>query len=213
MEIQNNSWDSDYEQSKLNPIYEPLWEILKEFYQDKDIKTVLDFACGDGNYSFLMQKDGLELLGIDLSKKAIKKALSYKEIQKIDNIDFKIGDTILDEIKSNSFDLVVLLNSFHCLKKQERVDLLSKIKRVLKQNQYLFISVLSLEDESYPRDQYKQIEDNTFDDGRGRIFHFFSYEEILKELKDFKILNIKTLENIHPELKRKSSLYVIMASL
>jgi len=213
MEVLNNSWDNEYKQSKLNPIYEPLWEILKEFYQDKDIKTVLDFGCGDGNYSFLMQKDGLELLGIDISNRAIKKALSYKKIQKIDNIDFKIKDTILDEVKSNSFDLVVLLNSFHCLKKQERLDLLSKIKRVLKQNQYLFLSVLSLEDESYPRDQYKQIEDNTFDDGTGKVFHFFSYEEILKELKDFEILNIKTLENIHPELKRKSSLYVVMASL
>ena len=213
MEKLSSSWDSDYEQSKLNANYEPLWEKLREFYKNKNIKTVLDFGCGDGNYSFLMQKDGLELLGIDISNRAVKKALSYKKIQEIDNIDFKIKDTILDEIKSNSFDLVVLLNSFHCLKKQERSDLLSKIKRVLKQNQYLFLSVLSLEDESYPRDQYKQIEDNTFDDGSGRVFHFFSYEEILKELKDFKILNIEILENIHPELKRKSSLYIIKASL
>ncbi len=66
-----------------------------------------------------------------------------------------------------------MLNSFHCLTYDERSNILIQVKRVLKRNGYLFASALALEDESYPRHEWKEIEENTFDDGTGRKFHFF----------------------------------------
>jgi 2-polyprenyl-3-methyl-5-hydroxy-6-metoxy-1,4-benzoquinol methylase len=67
-------WDKDYEGAQLNPIYEALWKMLRTFLQSIPVKPVLDFGCGDGNYSFLLKEMGFQVTGIDVSARAIEKA-------------------------------------------------------------------------------------------------------------------------------------------
>jgi len=81
----------------------------------------------------------------------------------------------------------------------------------LKQGGVLFASVLDEEDESYPRNEWKEIEPNTFDDGTGRVFHFYSRDELDEEFKGFSITECTTLQNIHPEVGRRSALFVLTA--
>ena len=204
-------WDKDYEGSQFSPIYEPLWHMLQMFLQSIQAKSVLDFGCGDGNYSFLMKEEGLQVTGIDISTRAIKKAITHKNSCKDEKFEFIRNNSIPDDFPNDSFDVVVMLNSLHCLTHQERSNLLMKVKRTLKRNGHLFASVLALEDESYPRQEWKEIEENTFDDGTGRKFHFFSFDELADELKGFHILENRVLQNIHPAVGRKSVLFVVTA--
>ncbi|MCG8482730.1 MAG: class I SAM-dependent methyltransferase [Clostridia bacterium] len=207
----SNPWDDDYKDNEKLPIYEPLWDMLQLFLKSVSVKTVLDFGCGDGIYSFLMGKSGVNVLGIDISTKAIEKAKLHKERYGDERCSFICYNSIPDNLPSDSFDAVVMLNSYHCLINKERSRIVAQINRVLKKNGYLFTSVLALEDESYPRDDWKEIEKNTFDDGKGRIFHFFSSDELSAEFKGLEILDNTMLQNVHPEIGRKSALYVITA--
>ena len=51
----------------------------------------------------------------------------------------------------------------------------------------------------------------SFVDEAGRLFHFFSAQELETELSWLDMQEIKVLENIHPQRGRKSSLFVVMA--
>lgn len=206
-----NPWDKDYEESKSTPIYEPLWSMLQQFLHRVPVKTILDFGCGDGAYSVLMTKEGFDVTGIDISVKAIEKAKSYKNENPGGKCSFIRHDSIPKSMPNDSFDLVVMLNSLHCLTERERAAVLTQAKRVLKQDGCLFMSVLSLEDESYPRHEWKEIETNTYDDGTGKLFHFFSSDELESELRGMKIGESTALQNIHPEVGRKSALFVVTA--
>lgn len=202
-----NPWDIEYKNARPNPVYTPLWEMLDQFLQTLPGKSLLDFGCGDGNYSCLMMEKGFEVTGIDVSEKAIQKAIACNG----EDINFIRSGAIPDDIPTDAFDVVVMLNSLHCLRFEERERLLSQVKRVLKRDGRLFASVLSLEDESYPRQNWEEIEPGTFDDGIGRLFHFFTMEQLTAELKGFRIVETKTLQNVHPDVGRKSALFVITA--
>jgi len=206
-----NPWDKDYECTELSPIYEALWSMLRAFLQSVPVKTVLDFGCGDGNYSFLMKEMGLQVTGIDVSARAIEKGKGHQHHHKAGRVDFISHGSIPESIPNDSFDVVVMLNSLHCLMNNERSIILEEIKRVLKSDGYLFASVLSLEDESYPREEWEEVEAHTFDDGTGKTFHFFSFDELSGELEGLRISESRVLQNIHPEVGRKSVLFVVAA--
>ncbi len=206
-----NPWDKDYGGSKSTPIYESLWSMLQQVLHRTPVKTILDFGCGDGAYSVLMSKEGLTVAGIDISAKAIEKARSNNNGNSDGNCSFIRHDSIPESIPDGSFDAVVMLNSLHCLTRKERSAVLGQAKRVLKQDGWLFISALSLEAESYPRQEWKEIEANTYNDGTGKIFHFFSYNELRSELRGLEIVESTTLQNIHPEVGRKSALFIVTA--
>lgn len=59
-----NSWDGSY-----GKLAEFKAEILNEFVKNKDIKTIIEYGCGDGNQ--LNLGEYTEYLGFDVSPKAI----------------------------------------------------------------------------------------------------------------------------------------------
>jgi 2-polyprenyl-3-methyl-5-hydroxy-6-metoxy-1,4-benzoquinol methylase len=207
----SNPWDNEYKGNQMSSLYEPLWNMLQIFLQTFSINTVLDYGCGDGAYSFRMGENGLNVVGIDVSKTAIEKAISYKQSHKDEKCKFICNNHIPDNLPDESFDAVVMLNSYHCLTHMERSNELKRINRVLKKNGYIFASVLTIDDESYPRKDWKEIEVNTFDDGKGKIFHFFSSDELSMEMNIFEIMNNRILQNIHPSIGRKSALFIVTA--
>ena len=104
-----------------------------------------------------------------------------------------------------------MLNTYHCLPSSQREIIINAVGRVLTQQGLLILSALTLEDESYPRNKWIEISSNTYNDRTGKLFHFFSKDELIAELHSFKITSIEKLENIVPSVGKKSSLYVVFA--
>lgn len=204
---ETSPWDKEHDRDADSPIYEPLWQMLHTFLKYLSVETVLDFGCGDGAYASLMAEEGLQITGIDLSEKAIQKA----NARQCHGGTFIRADHMPDTLPSGFFDMALMLNSLHCLTSSQRSALFEQTRRVLKPKGYFFASVLSLEDASYPRWEWEEIEAGTFRDENGKIFHFFSEDELVKELSWLDLLKIMPLQNIHPTWKRKSALFVITA--
>lgn len=202
-----NPWDRDYKNTEFSPIYEPLWEMLQSFLDSVPANTVLDFGCGDGTYACRIAERGCSVTGIDVSEAAVTKAKSRRCLQ----CSFLRHYSIPPDLHSNSFDVVVMLNSLHCLMNEQRQDVLGQVQRVLKPRGHFFASVLSLADESYPRQGWQEINPGIFVDDAGRLFHFFSAPELERELSWIDIQDSRTLENIHPACGKKSSLFVVTA--
>ncbi len=202
----SSPWEDTYEKYRQVPVYEALWKKLRSFLESIHGKSVLDYGCGDGGYSILMHDMNFNVVGVDISSNAIEIA---KNSCGAGDLTFYVADSVPETFSRNSFDIVVMLNVLHCLSNVKRAKLLEQVRRVLKDQGYFFASMLSVSDESYPRNEWIEVEPNTFDDGLGRLFHFFTLEEVVREFEGLKILEMDMLENIHPEVGRKSSLHII----
>jgi len=206
------AWDGEYEGGSGGSIYEPLWEIVREYLIMCPSGRLLDFGCGDGAYAFLLSEMGYSVLATDISAAAIQLASQRQQRKKRKDPKFLQCDGIYPSIKSQSLDVVVMLNSYHCLSTIDRKRILRDAREKLKSGGLLILSVLSLKDESYPREEWLEFEPGSFVDSSKKIFHFFSKGEIRMELKDFTVSQLQELRNPHPDTGKESALFVIAAN-
>ncbi len=79
-------------------------------------KTICDFGCGAGETSTELGAMGYQVTGFDLSPDLIAMATRRAELDKVtDRVEFFIGDAKTLDLKSGSFDLVVVLGVLHHL--------------------------------------------------------------------------------------------------
>lgn len=98
--------------------------------------SILDIACGSGYGADLMSAiKGTEVLGVDLSKEAIKCA---NEKYKKTNLRFKVGDATNIPEKENSFDAIISFETIEHLENREKY--LKELVRVLKKGGVALLS-------------------------------------------------------------------------
>jgi SAM-dependent methyltransferase len=173
---------------------------------------LLDFGCGDGVYAFLLNEMGYSVMATDISAKAIQLAKKEQKRRKLKGPEFYQCDGICPAIPSRSLDVVLMLNSYHCLGTMDRKCILRDAREKLKSGGLLILSVLSLKDKSYPREEWTKFEPGSFVDSSEKIFHFFSEDEIQAELKGFTVSQFQELRNPHPDTGKDSALFVIAAN-
>jgi len=62
---------------------EYLYKTFAKIVLSKDIKTLLDVGCGQGEFCYIMQLNGIKTFGIDLSSKQIEFAKQKISMQKL----------------------------------------------------------------------------------------------------------------------------------
>jgi len=98
-------------------------------------KIVLDIACGEGYGTNLMSLTARFVYGVDIDNVTIKKAnLKYKKA----NIEFKQGNAAAIPMPDSSVDVIVSYETIEHHDHHE--EMMSEIKRVLKQDGVLIIS-------------------------------------------------------------------------
>ena len=112
------------------------WSVILEI--KKYLKKgyyVLDLGCGEGRKTNYIAGMGIKVIGIDLSKTAVKKAK-----KNFRNITFFARDIINDKLpfKDHSFDAVTAISLLEYVKEKE--EFLKEVSRVLKKDG-LFIAV------------------------------------------------------------------------
>ena len=115
--------------------WQPVIPTFKNYWSLKQNDSVLDIGCGKGFMLFDLYKmiPGLKIAGIDISEYAINNSLP-----EVSNF-LKIGNAKKLPFASNSFDVVISINTVHNLEKEECALALKEISRVSKK--YSFITV------------------------------------------------------------------------
>lgn len=124
--------------------WEKVARAMVEHYDLPAKPKILDIGCGKGFllYDFLKVIPDAEIHGIDLSPYAI--ANSKEEIR--DRL--QLGNATTLPWPDDHFDLVISINTLHCLHAQELDPALREMERVGKANKYLCV-------ESYRNEQEK----------------------------------------------------------
>jgi ubiquinone/menaquinone biosynthesis C-methylase UbiE len=96
---------------------------------------VLDVGCAKGFmlYDLKQRLPGIHIKGIDISEYAIKNA--KEEVKEY----LEVGDAKKLNFESNSFDVVISINTIHNLDKEECKLALMEIERVSKKNSYITV--------------------------------------------------------------------------
>ncbi len=118
----SNIYNRMFEKRKT---YRKMYSLMRESVQ-KEMK-VLDVGTASGLVARAIADRTKEVHGIDFSKEMIAKA---KELTKEENIYFSVQDSEALEFEDKSFDVVIIANVLHILKKPEIT--LKEINRVLK---------------------------------------------------------------------------------
>ena len=127
----SNFLDSD----KYKILRDSLIKVIDDISNDND--TFCDIACGEGYYTneihrIISAKKHFSTCGIDISKPAINHASSRKNISKLENINYFVGNMDYLPFLDHSFNIT--LNCFAPINAQE-------FNRVTKENGY-YIRVL-----------------------------------------------------------------------
>ncbi|MFX1392102.1 MAG: class I SAM-dependent methyltransferase [Promethearchaeota archaeon] len=160
--LTNNYYFEDYVRVYPNGIIFNRWGLRKKFTDDNyknylnhtkfykftcqfvKNKNVIDLGCGSGyGCKILKNSDAKYILGIDISKKAIKFAKKYYN----QYADFKIlGLTNMEDLKDNSFEVSICSEVLEHLKEYNMVNIaLKEIKRITKRKGLIIFSTPNIE--------------------------------------------------------------------
>lgn len=179
----NEQWES---QEVWNHYSEDIEKRKKSYYRvaadliPSDVKSILDIGCGEGSFLNTLQ-DSYSLVGVDISRTALK----HLEKQKIQS---NIGSL---PFKSKNFDLVSSLEVLEHLTQDTFANAVSEIKRVA--NKYVILSVPNEEPLEYFLVVCTMCNCYFNSVGHVRSFNYDTLEKLL--LPEFKLKVFKTAGN------------------
>lgn len=125
--------------NKKNFTYRILASIIKNSLNKSRART-LDIGCGAGTLSLYLASKGHEVLGIDISSKAIKECERSKDELGFENIKFKQFN-FPDNFPKEKFDIVIFTEVIEHLKDGKKA--LSTINSLLNPNGIMILSTPS----------------------------------------------------------------------
>ncbi|MCU0533038.1 MAG: methyltransferase domain-containing protein [Hydrococcus sp. Prado102] len=123
---------------RMANIYDRRWRkyitdtlsFLKNWVQIPSTATVLDIACGTGEFERLLLNEHptQPIVGVDISEKML--AIARQKCLDYPNVSFEVASASALPFSSNSFDAIVSANAFHYFEEPDAA--LQEMKRVLK---------------------------------------------------------------------------------
>jgi ubiquinone/menaquinone biosynthesis C-methylase UbiE len=133
---------------------------------------ILDVGCGPGTDSIYLKRKGLNVEGIDLSRKMVKIAR-----QRFSSIKFKVMDMRSLKYPNSYFDGIVIAFSLIHISNQDIPKTLKELKRVLKNGGVIYFGLQEGKGEKFLETPL---------DPRYKMFlHFFTIKEFTSLLKRF----------------------------
>jgi len=193
IKIDRNTWNKTFKK-KGKVFKEPQEDMPRvvKLFKKYNIKKVLDLGCGSGRHLVFLAKNGFDVYGIDMAESGIKISKKWLEKEGL-KANLKISDIYKKlPYKDNFFDAIVSTQTLHHEKIGNIRKLIKEMKRILKPNSLIFITVLNLD--IVPKNNKKQIGPRTFlllKSNDTDIPHYsFNKNSLKKEFKDFKIFKI-----------------------
>jgi len=153
---------------------------------------ILDLGCGNGNLTLYIKNKGLNIVGVDKSQELLDIAKKKCKAQ------FVKADMTELPFKDNEFDCILAIAIFHHLETEEaRIKALDEMKRVLKPDGRIFLSVWA----KYEGQGGKIIKW----DNEERYYYFFKEKELKDLIKKagFNVIwSKKSGENIFVEFSK-----------
>ena len=176
------------------------WKTVEEFLEDREGKTALDLACGNGRHLPHLSRNSDRVLGIDFSRKLLTDEL-HTDARNI-NIHLVCGDLNALPVETSSVDLALFIAGLHHLpSRKNRIDALNEVARVLRPQGNCLLSVWAIEhgrfdgvrDEIRDKNHDIYVPWNTSDgEKHNRYYHIYERNEFVDDIKESSLKLEKT---------------------
>ena len=159
---------------------------LAERWASKGHRQFLDLGCGLGRHAIYMSQKGFEVTAVDLSDYGIDHLRNWATREHL-SIETKVCNMLDLPFEDNSFDCVMAYNVIYHTNTQGFMDALREIKRILRPDGELFLTMISKNTWSFQHaENYRRIDDNTIirdeDETERDVPHFYVGANDLKKL-------------------------------
>jgi len=187
------TWDI-IAQSFDNTRRAPWQEVIDFINELSSSDVVADIGCGNGRHLILCVEKCKSVIGLDMSRKLLK-ITQKKIIENKRNALIIHGNLINIPIKKDSFNAVLYIAALHNIKgRNNRIQSLIEVKRILKDKGKALISVWSREQEKF-RNCFTNISSNDDEFGNiqiywkqnklnvPRFYYLYTKEEFIEDIK------------------------------
>jgi ubiquinone/menaquinone biosynthesis C-methylase UbiE len=168
--------------------------------KNQKVGKVLDLGCGAGRHCVLLGKSGFEVLGIDISRDALKMARRWARKEKLTGVAFARATMTNLPLNDSCLDAVISVSVIHHAFKRDIVTIINEIYRVLREDGLFLANLASVTDPRFGTG--KIVEDNTFwiteafeEKLFGELHHFFTRPEVLRMLHHFRRKRVSTMRD------------------
>lgn len=175
-EYWNNYYKTDHDIKQPSLFAQEIEKLLTKS------KNILELGCGNGRDSLFFAQKGLNVTAIDASDGVIQQ---LKQENEEENICFICDDFVSSSaIYSGQYDYVYSRFTLHAINREQEIEVLNNVHKVLKDGGDFFIEVRSVNDELYGCGQKVAPDSYIFD---GHFRRFIRMEEL--ELAGFTIVS------------------------
>tara|TARA_B100000886_G_scaffold324928_1_gene270035 strand:- start:1477 stop:2115 length:639 start_codon:yes stop_codon:yes gene_type:complete len=165
----------------------------KYFGRKQNNKKIIDIGCGNGRDSIYFYKQKLSVVGIDISKRAIKKNLSYSNPKlKFINLDIE------KKTMSGKFNFIYSRFFLHAINEKTEDKLLKLINKLKKKNTLLFLEYRNHKDLIFKNIKNKK-HNQVIEFEKGHFRRIIYTDKLIKKIsKSFKgkIIYKKSAKNL-----------------
>ena len=172
----------------------------RSLFKEYGAEVFLDLGCGVGRNSIYLGKEGFDVIGVDVSRSALKKTKAWSKIEGFPNVAvLRCSMTNLPFV-SQSFHAVISVSVIHHALKKDIRKTVEEICTVLKDNGLFLANLLSTKDYRYGSG--KKLENGTFrvlenfeEKQFEEVHHFFSKKEILTLMAGFQEICVEPIQS------------------
>jgi ubiquinone/menaquinone biosynthesis C-methylase UbiE len=164
------------------------------------VKKVLDLGCGAGRHCILLAGSGFEVVGIDISKNALKMARRWVQKEKLENVALIRATMTHIPLNDCCLDAAVSISVVHHALEKDIMTSVSEVYRTLGKNGWFVANLASIHDPRYGTG--RKLEKDTFwilegyeKKQFGELHHFFTKREALRLLSLFSRVEVTSMEN------------------
>jgi len=168
--------------------------------KEQKVKKVLDLGCGAGRHCILLAGRGFEVVGIDISKNALKMARRWVQKEKLENIALIRATMTNIPVNDCCLDAAVSVSVMHHALQKDIMTSVSEVYRILGENGWFVANLASVHDPRYGTG--RKLERDTFwilegyEKKRfGELHHFFTKREALRLLSLFSRVEVTSMED------------------
>jgi len=197
------TWERYYSTLKRLPrrMKKPAAFVVEELstFRRLETRSVLDLGCGTGRHTAYLAKKGFDVVGVDVSKSALKMANEWVREEKMTDVAFVRGTMTNVPLRNSGFSLVISVSVIHHAVKKDIVKTIAEVHRVLRKKGLFLANIASVKDPRYSEGE--KVEHNTFrileafEEKRfEELHHFFTKKEAFQMLSSFAEAEVEILK-------------------